>query len=159
MKATLLLLTAFLALNCSTFDTAVAPSAEPASPQAMLKAVNDLRARGCRCGLKQMPPAPPLSWDNRLAQAARRHAADMAQQGFFSHQGSDGSKVSTRARDTGYQWRHIGENIAYNYPDAEAVVQGWQESPSHCKNMMGADFQQMGAAYQGKYWVQVLGRE
>ena len=73
-----------------------------------------------------MPPVPPLSWDNRLQQAAQRHAKDMAQQGFFSHQGSDDSNVSTRARDAGFAWKNIGENIAYNYPDAAAVVAGWQ---------------------------------
>ena len=57
-----------------------------------------------------------------------------------------------------FRSKGIGENIAYNYPDAESVVKGWQESPSHCKNMMSADFNQMGAAYIDGYWVQVLGK-
>ncbi|MCI4647784.1 CAP domain-containing protein [Phaeodactylibacter sp.] len=159
MKTTLLLLTAILALHCSTLDAPVEPATTPGAAQAILEAVNDLRSRGCRCGLKRMPPVPPLSWDSRLEQAAQRHAEDMAQQDFFSHQGSDGSNVSTRAREAGFAWRNIGENIAYNYPDAAAVVAGWQESTSHCRNMMSADFKQMGAAVQEGYWVQVLGRE
>lgn len=159
MKTTLLLLTGILALHCSTLDTPVEPATAPGSAQAMLEAVNDLRARGCRCGLTRMPPVLPLSLDNRLEQAAQRHAEDMARRDFFSHQGSDGSNVSTRAREAGFAWRNIGENIAYNYPDAAAVVAGWQESTPHCRNMMSADFRQMGAAVQDAYWVQVLGRE
>ena len=159
MKPILLFLTTILTLHCSTLDAPVELAANSNSPQTMLEAVNDLRSRGCRCGLKRMPPVPPLSWDNRLQQAAQRHAKDMAQQDFFSHQGSDDSNVSTRARDAGFAWRNIGENIAYNYPDAAAVVAGWQESPPHCRNMMSADFRQMGAAVYGGYWVQVLGQE
>lgn len=159
MKSILLFLTTILALNCSTVDAPAEPATNPQSPQAILKAVNDLRSRGCRCGIKRMPPVPPLSWDSRLEQAAQRHAMDMAKRDFFSHQGSDGSKVSTRARDAGFDWRNIGENIAYNYPNAAAVAAGWQESPPHCKNMMSAEFRQMGAAVQDGYWVQVLGRE
>ncbi|MEQ8704037.1 MAG: CAP domain-containing protein [Phaeodactylibacter sp.] len=157
MKQILSILTTTLFLNCAMLVTPAEPAASSADP--MLKAVNDLRARGCRCGSAQMPPVPPLSWDDRLTTAAQRHAGDMARRDFFSHQGSDGSTFSKRASDAGYRWRNIGENIAYNYPDAVTVVQGWQESPAHCKNMMSADFRQMGAAVYGGYWVQVLGQE
>jgi uncharacterized protein YkwD len=159
MKQMLFLLTSMLVLNCTVSEMPVEPSSEPGTAKAMLKAVNDLRARGCRCGSKRMPPVPALQWDDLLALAAQRHAGDMASGDFFSHTGSDGSRVSQRAREVGYTWRQIGENIAYNYPNAEAVIAGWQESPPHCKNMMSPDFKQMGAAYQDGYWVQVLGRK
>lgn len=159
MKFILLLLTGMTVLHCSTLETTAQPDTPAIAPLDMLESVNTLRAQGCRCGGKRMPAVPPLSWDERLATAALRHANDMSARDFFSHQGSDGSNVSTRAKDAGFQWRQVGENIAYNYPNATAVVQGWQESPAHCKNLMSADFQQMGAAQKGGYWVQVLGRE
>jgi len=154
-----LLLTFAVTSNCSTLESPVPMETPPASPSEMLSAVNILRAKGCRCGSKQMPAVPPLQWDNRLAVAARRHARDMSNKDFFDHRGSDGSDVSTRAREAGFQWRQIGENIAFNYPNATAVVQGWQESPPHCKNMMSAGFQQMGAAHVDGYWVQAMGKE
>ena len=158
MKYFFFLFSTLLTVNCSMTEIQVQPEGQASDNPEVLAAVNNLRAQGCRCGLKRMPAVPPLSWDNRLTIAAKRHAGDMAQNNFFDHNGSDGSNVSSRATDAGYNWRRIGENIAYNYPDAESVVKGWQESPSHCKNMMSADFNQMGAAYIDGYWVQVLGK-
>jgi uncharacterized protein YkwD len=56
--------------------------------------------------------ARPLQWDARLAAAARAHSEDMAGNGFFSHQGSDGSNPAVRVSRAGVQWRSTGENIA-----------------------------------------------
>ena len=56
--------------------------------------------------------AHPLLWDARLAAAARAHSEDMARNGYFSHQGSDGSMPSTRVSRAGVQWRGTAENIA-----------------------------------------------
>lgn len=56
--------------------------------------------------------AHPLQWDARLAAAARAHSEDMARNGYFSHQGSDGSMPSTRVSRAGVQWRGTAENIA-----------------------------------------------
>lgn len=56
--------------------------------------------------------AHPLLWDARLATAARAHSEDMARNGYFSHQGSDGSMPSTRVSRAGVQWRGTAENIA-----------------------------------------------
>jgi len=151
-----------LLLNCAEVREALPPPQEATVTglsDEMLQAVNRLRESGCRCGNRRMPPAPPLDWDSRLAAAARRHAEDMSNRGFFDHRGSDGSKVGTRARDAGFAWRHIGENIAYNYGNVPEVVSGWQNSPAHCRNLMSPDFRSMGAAYQSGYWVQVLGAE
>ncbi len=151
-----------LVLNCAAVKEEFSPPQEAAItnlPAEMLEAVNRLRVSGCRCGSRKMAPAPPLDWDTRLASAAQRHAADMNKRGFFDHRGSDGSKVSSRARDAGFNWRHIGENIAYDYGNVAEVVSGWQDSPAHCRNLMSPDFRSMGAAYEGGYWVQVLGAE
>ncbi len=42
-----------------------------------LDKINATRARGCNCGGKYMPPAPPIMWNNKLANAAMEHAKDM----------------------------------------------------------------------------------
>ncbi|MDV7402400.1 CAP domain-containing protein, partial [Arthrospira platensis SPKY1] len=82
---------------------------------AMLAEVNALRQAGCRCGNRQMPPVPALSWSAPLARAAQRHADDMRRNHFFDHDGSDGSTMSSRATAAGYRWRSIAENIAWGY--------------------------------------------
>ena len=64
--------------------------------------------------------AHPLQWDDRLAEVARQHSEDMAQNGFFSHKGSDGSDPALRTTKAGIQWRCTGENIAKVSDVAEA---------------------------------------
>jgi uncharacterized protein YkwD len=56
--------------------------------------------------------ASPLQWDPKLAAVARAHSEDMARNGFFSHQGSDGSSPAERVSRAGVRWRSTGENIA-----------------------------------------------
>ncbi len=138
----------------------------PASPigaptsfaAAMLAEVNALRQAGCRCGSRQMPPAPPLQWNSLLAQAAQRHADDMRRNRFFDHDGSDGSTMSSRISAAGYSWSSVAENIAWGYDDIPSVVRGWRDSPGHCQNIMSKDYTEMGAAQAGTYWVQTFGR-
>ena len=125
---------------------------------AMLAEVNALRQAGCRCGNRQMPPVPALSWSAPLARAAQRHADDMRRNRFFDHDGSDGSTMSSRATAAGYRWRSIAENIAWGDDDIPSVVRSWRNSPGHCQNMMSKDYADMGAAQAGAYWVQVFGR-
>ena len=56
--------------------------------------------------------APALQWDDRLAAVARMHSEEMARNGFFSHQGSDGSSPADRVSMAGIKWLSTGENIA-----------------------------------------------
>jgi uncharacterized protein YkwD len=56
--------------------------------------------------------ANPLHWDARLAAVARAHSEEMARNGYFSHQGLDGSTPAVRVSRAGIQWRATGENIA-----------------------------------------------
>ncbi len=124
----------------------------------MLKAVNNLRAAGCRCGSQQMPPVSPLKWNSKLEAAAKRHASDMATKGFFSHKGSDGSTMQTRIEAAGYSWSSIGENIARGYSTLDAVIKGWITSEGHCRQMMDAGVTELGAAENKGFWVQDFGK-
>ncbi len=166
----ILALLALLAFQCTPDEKITLPNEGPTpadEPQTevedefaaqMLAEVNALRRQGCRCGSRQMPPVPPLSWNPQLAAAAQRHASDMERRNFFSHRGSDGSTIGTRATDSGYRWRAIAENIAFGYTSISAVVQGWKGSPGHCENMMSSAYTEIGAARVENYWVQDLGR-
>jgi uncharacterized protein YkwD len=131
----------------------------------ILDASNAARAAGHICGERFFPPAPPLAWNQSLGQAALVHSEDMAANRYFSHQGTDNTVVGDRARQAGYAWRRIGENIAAGLGTPEEAVAGWLSSPPHCANLMEAGFTEMGAAYainpksktQRTYWTQVFG--
>jgi uncharacterized protein YkwD len=147
---------------------------------AFLDAINAARAETQDCGdMGVFDPAPALSWNDRLANAAYEHSYDMAQSDTFSHTGSGtqsdataqllhpgtGSSFQERIEHQGYtQWRRVGENIAAGYADPEEVVEGWLESPHHCANLMNPVFTEVGMALvtqEGSdyyfYWSQELG--
>lgn len=124
----------------------------------MLAYVNALRTKGCKCNGVQMPIVPALKWNTLLEAAALRHAKDMSATNTFSHTGSDGSTMSGRITATGYKWMALAENIASGYPNLLGVINGWVSSAGHCKNMMSANFTELGAAKVGTYWVQDFGK-
>lgn len=130
----------------------------------VISLVNAARSRARQCGDRQMTAAPPVRASARLRAAAAAHASDMAGLSFFSHTGTDGSQVTERARRSGYAWRSVGENIAAGQMTADAAMQGWLKSPSHCANLMQPSYTEMGLAFavnpqseSGVYWVQVFG--
>lgn len=125
--------------------------------QDLLDRVNLLRSMGCHCGRKYMPPVAPLRWNEKLEKAASAHASDMERNHFFDHKGSNGKTSADRASKAGYQWKLVGENIAWGYESAAEVVLGWKKSPGHCRNMMHGGYSEMGAGKLGAYWVQVFG--
>lgn len=127
-------------------------------PALILSLVNQNRRNGCLCGSQNMPPVAPLTLNAKLTAAAQAHSDDQARVGIMQHKGSDGSSVGTRVTRAGYTWRNVGENVAWNYPDAEAVMNGWLNSPGHCQNLMSANFTEMGMAETNLYWTQVFAR-
>jgi len=141
----------------------------PASSQApvlatrALELVNEVRARGTRCGEHSFGPAPPVRLSVTLADVAYGHAADMARHGYFEHEDLAGRSPAERVKAVGYREKLVGENIAYGPKSADEVVRGWLDSPGHCENIMDPRFAEMGIAYaagrasrRGLYWVQLL---
>jgi uncharacterized protein YkwD len=56
--------------------------------------------------------ARPLLWNDRLAAVARAHSEEMARNGYFSHEASDGASPAERISAAGILWSRVGENIA-----------------------------------------------
>jgi len=111
----------------------------------------------------------PLSYNDKLANAAQRHSVNMANQDFFSHTGKDGSSFSQRVTAAGYQWSFTGENIAAGYTTPQAVVNAWINSPGHRAAMLNPNYQDIGIGYHylandtGQvnyyhYWTQNFGK-
>ena len=145
--------------GCDTVGEDRPPVADAPAWDAMLDAVNGVRAQGARCGGDAMPPVGPLVWDARLERAAEVHARDMAEHRHLEHRGTDGLGTGDRVRRAGYDWRVLGENLARHQVSVEQVVGDWMASPGHCRLMMDPTMLELGAAEAGGYWTQVFGVE
>ena len=131
--------------------------------QRTLQLINEARSQARSCGTESFAATTALTWNTQLLQAANLHSADMTEHNFFDHTGSDGSTVSTRVDETGYDWSTVGENIAAGQDSASEAIAGWLSSPGHCRNLMNPDFteaavtcaEDAGADYT-RYWTNVL---
>lgn len=131
----------------------------------VVRLTNEQRAQGGRCGDEgRFAPAPPLQVDEELTRSARAHALDMAEAGYFSHDSADGRSPFDRMREAGFRGCAMGENIAAGQPSPEVVVDGWRDSPGHCRNMLAPTFDRIGVGYRPApgqntphVWVQNFG--
>ncbi|MBX6314549.1 MAG: CAP domain-containing protein, partial [Isosphaeraceae bacterium] len=106
----------------------------------------------------------PVTVNAKLVQAAQIHADDMARLDQMNHtlQGVPQPTLQSRADFVGYQFAALGENIAYNYRDAAAVMEAWMASPGHRANILYPGFTEIGVAvawnaYGEPYYCQVFG--
>lgn len=145
----------------------------------ILTAVNEVRSKqiDCNDGLGLVGPSSPLSWNTELYEAAYEHSYDLAMTNTFSHDGSGTeydvagynrgkqSYFTERIDDHGYSdYNIVGENIAGGFDTLTKAIEGWINSPDHCKNLMNNDFDEMGIAIVvnnnsqfGIYWTQDFG--
>ncbi len=99
----------------------------------------------------------PVQEDARLSRSAQAHAADMEANGYFSHQGQNGSRFYERAAAAGYACA-AAENIASGQPSEDIVVRGWMGSDGHRRNILLSDATEFGIGRAGNVWVLVMGR-
>ncbi|TCD28538.1 CAP domain-containing protein [Pedobacter psychrodurus] len=125
----------------------------------LLVRLNQLREKGCTCGIDIMPPAPRVTWNTALEKTAVLHAEDMQSRNYFSHITPEGIPAIQRSRAQGYTGTDVGEVIAKNFTSADTVMAAWIASESHCKAMMDTAYNEVGAGKAGTYWVMDLGRK
>ena len=109
----------------------------------------------------------PLSINAELTAAARAKVDDMFLQQYFAHESPSGKGPAELAKEAGYQYLLVGENLALgNYKDDSALVQAWMDSPGHRENILKPEYKEIGVAvkrgtYEGETtWlaVQEFGR-
>lgn len=144
-----------------------------------LDAINRARSQVQDCGKHgMMGPVDPLSWSDKLYNAAIEHSIDMGTVDFFSHDGSGkysditarslglgrGSRSAERVEFSGYAYQGVGENIAAGIEDIDDVIEAWIDSDDHCVNLMSSSFTDVGLGlYRNKntkhkyFWTQVFG--
>jgi uncharacterized protein YkwD len=139
-------------------DPAASPAPASTSPQdtfdqQILGLVNQERAK---------VGADPLRINEQLDLAADQHTLDQASMNKMSHTGSNGSNMGDRIKNAGYVFSYAGENVAYGFGDAAAVMSGWMNSEGHRQNILNPNYKEIGIGYaQGAdgrpYWTQDFG--
>ncbi len=107
------------------------------TPQRIIELTNQERASR---GLE------PLKNNSLLNQAAQLKAGDMFAFDYWSHQSPSGREPWTFLKDTGYNYRIAGENLARDFYRPEAVIKAWMNSPTHKENIVNPKFQEIGVA-------------
>jgi uncharacterized protein YkwD len=143
------------------------PNTPSAEARVALDLVNAARAQPRSCGGVSYPAVPALTWNSKLEAAARLHNQDMIAKQYFDHVSPDGSNPASRVMAQGYVYGLIGENIAVgsvgsSLSQVSGVVNSWLGSPGHCRNIMNANFTEMGLAstagpmdqFDAVYWTQ-----
>jgi hypothetical protein len=96
-------------------STGLQPSA---TEQLFLEQLNDIRANPAAYGaaigvdLSGVPPAPPLTIDPLLQEAAQLHAQDMNDRSYFSRTTPEGLDPGQRITAAGFAWTSWGESSA-----------------------------------------------
>jgi uncharacterized protein YkwD len=96
----------------------------------------------------------PLQWHEKTSKVAFLHSKDMALKAYFSHESDDGRTLSDRLLDEGVSFSQAGENIAANYTDGIAAVEGWMNSEGHRKTLLNKDYSHLGVGVYEKHYTQ-----
>lgn len=89
---------------------------------------------------------PVVSENNLLNEAAKKKAADMIKQDYFAHTSPAGLSPWYWLQKVNYPYKYAGENLAINYTSAKEQQAAWMKSSSHRKNILNANFQEIGVA-------------
>ena len=105
----------------------------------------------------------PLTMNLSLASAARFHSQDMVDRNFFNHVNPDGLNPSDRARNAGYNFIALAENICGN-PSIDAGHSSLMNSPTHRANILNPSFREIGIGIvdggpYGKMITQLFGTQ
>lgn len=103
----------------------------------------------------------PVVLDRVLELVAAGHATDQAAQRTMTHTGTDGSTAGTRIARVMPEPSWWGENVAYGYGTARAVVDAWMRSPGHRAIVLSPNAESMGVAVRRSvegvsYWAQLF---
>lgn len=94
---------------------------------------------------------PALRANALLERASVAHSEDMVRRRYFAHETPDGAGLVDRLQAARYiagkqDWL-VGENLAWGsggYASPRAIVQAWMSSPGHRRNLLSADYLEVG---------------
>ena len=96
----------------------------------------------------------PLTLSADLSDGARLKSQDMRDSRYFDHNSPTYGTPFEMMRSLGITYRAAAENIAMGYRTAEAVVNGWMNSPGHRANILSDKYTEIGVGHVDGYWTQ-----
>lgn len=87
---------------------------------------------------------PALEENEKLNEAARLKAQDMASKSYFAHYSPEGTSPWFWFTKVGYEYQKAGENLAVNFDDSKNIVDAWMNSPTHKENIIKEGYTQIG---------------
>ena len=131
----------------------VADSTLGPAEDALLAAINELRAAGGRCGALAFLPAAPLRVDPALRCAARLHSADMQARMYTGQVDPDGVGTGPRVGAVGYDASTFAENTGFTVTSeadtaftqaAADMLATWADNPTTCWKLHARELQDLG---------------
>jgi hypothetical protein len=108
------------------------------TPSKVIKLVNTAR---------QKEGLVPLVQNDTLMQIATDKLNDMIKNNYFAHTSPTGKTPWSWFVREKYDYQYAGENLAINFTSAEEQQKAWMESPTHRKNILNVDYQEIGVAF------------
>ncbi|WP_407268105.1 CAP domain-containing protein [Radiobacillus sp. PE A8.2] len=97
---------------------------------------------------------PSLDWDQEVAEVAFMHSKDMEENNYFSHYTLDGEGLKERLTTDEIYYLAAGENIAAQYTDGPAAVEGWLNSEGHREALLKGEYTHLGVGVYRYYYTQ-----
>ncbi|WP_238941802.1 CAP domain-containing protein [Bacillus sp. REN10] len=95
-----------------------------------------------------------LIGDPSVAEVARLHSKEMFEKKYFAHESPSAGDLGDRLTKAKIPFRIAGENIAANYIDGPAAVEGWLNSEDHREALLEEEFVSLGVGVYHKYYTQ-----
>ena len=87
-----------------------------------------------------------LNYSEKLSDAARRKAANMFEEDYWSHTSPSGKSPWVWFKEVGYNYTYAGENLAKDFGDTSRMISAWMASPTHRDNIIGSKYTEIGLA-------------
>ena len=154
-----------------TLESLAGNSTPSETEKYLLQKINTLRQNGQNCQGKFYENSNTLIWNTALSGAAKTHVKDVLAshaQGVINiraqappHIGSDGKRVDSRAKNQGYVFNTIAENLASSSnasPNTDKVLISWLGSTQgHCEVLVHKDLEDIGLYFENGVWAAVFG--
>lgn len=95
-----------------------------------------------------------LIQDMAVEDVAYLHSKDMHDNNYFSHERQDGTGLKERLAEKNITYQAAGENIAAQYSDAPASVEGWLNSEGHREALLHPSYTHLGVGVHRLYYTQ-----
>ena len=88
----------------------------------------------------------PLTYNEKLADAARRKADNMFSENYWAHFSPSGKSPWYWFGQAGYKYTFAGENLAKDFGSTGRMMDAWMASPTHKENIVSPKYREIGIA-------------